>query len=273
MAPRLFPSNPADVMVIRNVTSNVITLSLPFARFGRLKFGGRGTIVKMATGSVAVFSPVNLTPEVHDTINSLGGDLKYIAALDMEHHLHLKSWKEAFPDAAIIAPEGLWEKRQSNPQTKDAGPFEHVFRKDAQGPQSISEEFDAEFETEYVHGHPSRELVFYHRPSRTLIEADLLFNLPAREQYSKSKESATSGLLTKIVSPLMSANSPATWQKRFVWYVLSSGDRAAFTESVRRIDGWDFNRLIPCHGDVVESGAKGVFRSVMEWFLADRKRV
>ncbi|PWY90889.1 putative nuclear protein Qri2/Nse4 [Aspergillus heteromorphus CBS 117.55] len=236
---------------------------------------------KMATGSVAVFSPVNLTPEVHETIASLGGTIKYIAALDMEHHLHLKAWKEAFPDAAIIAPEGLWEKRQSNPQTKDASPFEHVFRKDdkdatttpASRSQSISEEFDAEFETEYVHSHPSRELVFYHRPSRTLIEADLLFNLPAREQYSKTKESATSGILTKMVSPLLSTGSSTTWQKRFVWYVLSSGDRAAFAESVRRIDGWDFNRLIPCHGDVVESGAKGVYRSVMEWLLADRKHV
>lgn len=44
MAPQLFPANPSEVMVIRNVTSNVITLSLPFARFGRLKFGGRGTL-------------------------------------------------------------------------------------------------------------------------------------------------------------------------------------------------------------------------------------
>ncbi|PWY96476.1 putative nuclear protein Qri2/Nse4 [Aspergillus sclerotioniger CBS 115572] len=229
--------------------------------------------LKMETGSLAVFSPVNLTQEVRDTIAGLGGSVKYIAALDLEHHIHLTAWKEAFPDAAIIAPEGLWEKRQSNPKVKDAAPFEHVFRKESNGQQKISGEFDTEFETEYVHSHPSRELVFYHRPSRTLIEADLLFNLPAREQYSKTKESATSGVFTKMVSPLMTASSPATWQKRFVWYVLSSGDRQAFAESIRRIDKWDFNRLIPCHGDVIESGAKGVFRTVMEWFLADRKQV
>lgn len=228
--------------------------------------------MKLASGAIAVFSPVSLTPEVREAISSLGGHLKYIAALDLEHHINITSWKEAYPDAEIIAPEGLYEKRQSNPEYKDT-PFQHVFRKENHGQQKISEEFDSEFETEYVYGHPSRELVFLHKRSRTLIEADLLFNLPAREQYSKTGESATSGLLTKIISPLLSTNAPATWQKRFVWYILSSGDRKAFNESVRRIDKWDFNRLIPCHGDVVESGAKGVFRTVMEWHLEGRKNL
>lgn len=224
----------------------------------------------MATGSMAVFSPVSLTPEVHDTINALGGHVRYIAALDLEHHLQLTAWKEAFPDAEIIAPEGLWEKRQKNPAYKDTK-FGHVFTRSKEGKQSVSEEFDAEFETEYVYGHPSRELVFLHKPSRTLIEADLLFNLPAREQYSKTRE-GPSGLLTKIANTFMSATPPATLQKRFAWYVLARPDRRAFIQSMERIDQWDFNRLIPCHGDVVESGAKGVFRTVMEWFLDVHKK-
>lgn len=42
--PRLFPSNPSEVMVIRYVTPDIVTLSLPFSRFGLIKFGGRGTL-------------------------------------------------------------------------------------------------------------------------------------------------------------------------------------------------------------------------------------
>lgn len=267
MAPQLFPTNPDDVMVIRNVTSNVITMSLPFARFGRLKFGGRGTLVRMSTGSLAVFSPVSLTPAVQETISGLGGRVKYIAALDMEHHIHLTAWKNAFPDADIIAPEGLYEKRQPVPEYKDT-PFKYILKKEnKESGWPISEEFNQEFDTEYVYGHGSKELVFLHKPSCTLIEADLLFNLPAREQYSKTGEDATSGILTKLVQPLLSTAPPATMQKRFAWYILSKEDRGAFTESIRRIDKWEFNRLIPCHGDVIESGAKGVFRTVFEWFL------
>jgi hypothetical protein len=36
-----------------------------------------------------------------------------------------------------------------------------------------------------VYGHGSRELVFLHKPTRTVIEADLLFNLPAKEQIPR----------------------------------------------------------------------------------------
>jgi hypothetical protein len=42
--PQLFPPNPSDLMVIRAVTPNIITMSLPFARFGLWRFGGRGTL-------------------------------------------------------------------------------------------------------------------------------------------------------------------------------------------------------------------------------------
>ena len=31
-------------MVIRHVTPEIVTMSLPFARFGHLQFGGRGTL-------------------------------------------------------------------------------------------------------------------------------------------------------------------------------------------------------------------------------------
>ena len=225
----------------------------------------------MESGSMAVFSPVTLTPEVRDTIEALDGTVKYIAALDIEHHMHLTPWKEAFPDAEIIAPEGLWEKRQSNPDAYKDEKFEHIITKENSRHKKISDEFDAEFEMEYVYGHPSRELVFVHKPSRTLIEADLLFNLPAREQYSKTPD-GPSGILTKIANTFMSATPPATLHKRFAWYILATADKQAFIRSISRIDQWDFNRLIPCHGDVVESGAKGVFRTVMEWFIDAGKK-
>lgn len=42
--PQLFPSNPSATMVIRDITPNIVTMSLPFARFGIFRFGGRGTL-------------------------------------------------------------------------------------------------------------------------------------------------------------------------------------------------------------------------------------
>ena len=74
-------------------------------------------------------------------------------------------------------------------------------------------------------------------------------------------------MLTRFFIGLMNARGDAKWQRRFLWYVASSKDRKGFSQSMKRIDGWDFEKIIPCHGDVIESGGKGIFRKVMEWHL------
>lgn len=56
-------------------------------------------------------------------------------------------------------------------------------------------------------------------------------------------------------------------QQRMVWYGTSAGDRPGFAKSMQVIHGWDFDRLIPCHGDVIETGAKGIFEKIMAWHL------
>jgi len=110
-----------------------------------------------------------------------------------------------------------------------------------------------------------------HKPDKTLIEADMMFNLPAHEQYSRSGESATGGLWTRMFIAMQNTTGPATWQKRFLWYVASMGDRQGFAQSVKRINGWDFDRIVPCHGDVIETGAKGIFQ--VSWIISPFVRI
>ncbi|KAL5117625.1 hypothetical protein ACEQ8H_004518 [Pleosporales sp. CAS-2024a] len=273
MASKLVPSDPAKVMVIRDVVPRQITtLSVPFWRFGRIKIGGRSTIVRLQSGALAVFSPVALTDDVKAKVAELG-QVKYIAALDAEHHLFLGPWHAAYPAAHVLGPETLREKRAK--QHNEAVPFTFVFRApDGAAPpvSSISPEFDAEFDWEYVHGHVNKEIVFHHRPSRTLIQADLLFNLPATEQFSRAGVDAQSGVLTRVFGALQSAAGEAVWQKRIIWYGTSRGDRGAFHQSVARIHTWPFERIVPCHGDVIEGNAKSVFEKVFGWHLDAAKK-
>lgn len=81
----------------------------------------------------------------------------------------------------IAAPEGLWEKRKSNPEFRDTR-FDHTFKESKHGHQGVTAELDANLDIEYGHGHGSRELIFRYKPSKTVIEADLMFNLSTREQ-------------------------------------------------------------------------------------------
>ncbi|KAH8660736.1 hypothetical protein BGZ60DRAFT_413956 [Tricladium varicosporioides] len=277
MTSKLVPEKPEDVMVIRELVPNVTTFSVPFLRFGRIKFGGRATIVKLQSGNLAVFSPVALTPTVRSHLSKISpsGTVKYIAAPDIEHHIFLSAWHAAFPSAHIIAPEGLAEKRaKMNASDKEVTivPFGTVLTAKNKLDVKVSEEFDAEFDYEFVDAHPNKELVFHHRPSKTLIEADLLFNLPATEQYSRTGIDPTTGWATKLFAGLQNTKGAATWQKRMLWYVISSSDRAGFNASAQRIDKWGFENLVPCHGDSFVGDGKTVWEKVMGWHLEGGKK-
>jgi hypothetical protein len=123
-----------------------------------------------------------------------------------------------------------------------------------------------------VPSHINKELVFHHKPTRTLIQADLMFNLPATEQFSRTGVAANAGILTKIFGALQSTKGSAVWQKRLVWYGTSSSDRTGFNRSVERINKWGFERIIPCHGDVIEGNGKTVFEKVFGWHLEAAKK-
>ncbi|KAF2804036.1 uncharacterized protein BDZ99DRAFT_452549 [Mytilinidion resinicola] len=267
MSGKLVPKDPAKVMVIRQVVPNVITtFSVPFLRFGRIKIGGRGTVVRLQSGALAVFSPVALTDEVKATVASLG-EVKYIAALDIEHHIFLGPWHAAYPNAKVLGPEGLLEKRTK--QKNEDVPFSVVFT--ANKPTTVDSEFDSEFEYEFVAAHTNKEIVFNHKPTKTMIEADYIFNLPANEQYSKAGGHASDGILTKLFKAVNSTQGAAMGQRRFIWYAISSGDRKGYAASTAKINEWDFERIIPCHGDVIESGGKGIFQKIMAWHLESSK--
>jgi len=240
--------------------------------------------VRLQSGNLAVFSPVALTAEVKKRVSEMGR-VRYITAPDAEHHIFLDDWHKEYPDAKLIGPDALGPKRQKSGTPL---PFAHLWKKEddttvtttqtsigsARSSWSIDEEFDSEFDTEYVHSHPNKELVFNHRPTRTLIEADLLFNLPATEQMSKSGQSATSGWLTSFFSAMNSASAgrSSIWQKRFIWYLISAADRSGYNASVKRIAKWDFDRIIPCHGDVIETNGKTIYMHMFEWHLAGEKK-
>jgi len=118
-----------------------------------------------------------------------------------------------------------------------------------------------------VDTHASKELVFHYRPDKILIDADFLFDLPATEAYAKSGESVSAGIATKVFAAIMITSGSAVCQKRMIWYNFSAGDRKGYDESVKRIDKWDFDTMVPSHGDAIEGGGEEIFRKVFQWHL------
>jgi hypothetical protein len=230
--------------------------------------------VRLSSGALAVFSPVALTPEVKAKLVALGNNLRYIIAPDIEHHIFVSEWKAAFPTAVLIAVDGLPEKRSAQNDPKiGKETFDVVFKPDTKRTTSISAEFDEDFEYEYVNAHANKELVFFYKPDRVLIQADLLFNLPATEQYSRvpEKDRPNPGFLARQFIGLQTTQGDVKGLKRVIWYAFSRGDRPSFNESIKRINAWDFKIIVPCHGDVIEEGAKEAFEKVFDWHINGRK--
>jgi hypothetical protein len=91
------------------------------------------------------------------------------------------------------------------------------------------------------------EHVFLHVPSRTLMVADLVFNI-------ESHADAWTRLFFRLNGALNVLRPTRMFRSCIK-------DRAAFEVTVEEIFQWDFDRLVPCHGQIVETGAKARLRN------------
>ncbi|KAK7439383.1 hypothetical protein VKT23_017606 [Stygiomarasmius scandens] len=236
------PQHLAD-LVIREVTSNVWTFSRPFARFGIIPFGGRSTAIKLTSGDVWVLASTPLTDDTKETIDKLG-PVKWIMAGDFVHHLFLGEFKKAYPEAKVIGVEGLGAKKKAEGLILDG-----EYGKD---PADTRYGFEDEVKACYFFGFINKDVAFCHVPSKSLIVADLFMNLPATEQYSKSKSSPKLPFIGSL-------NHESNLLRRMLWNI--GKDKEAMRRDIKTVSDWDFERIIMCHGDVIEKDAKAAWNA------------
>jgi len=235
--------------VIREVTKGVWTFSKPFARFGVWPIGGRSTAIQLQNGAVWILASTPLDAETKEKLKDLG-EVQYIVGADAVHHLFLSDYKNAYPSAKLILPEAAIARHDD----KDLV-FDGVWGRDAPNTQYG---FEDEIEHCYFSGFKNKDIAFLHKPSKSLIQADLLMNLPAKEQYSKSKPP----------SALFNFNFGPSSSWLYPRLVRSLGeDKEAMRRDAKIVSGWDFDRIIPCHGDVIETNGKAAWNAVYKYFL------
>ncbi|KAH7868254.1 uncharacterized protein C8R40DRAFT_1074950 [Lentinula edodes] len=94
--------------------------------------------------------------------------------------------------------------------------------------------------------------------SKTMVQADILFNLPPTEQYSKSKSLAH--------VPFVGNFGPFSWSHRN--FASAKGeDKQAMQRHMKTAASWDFERMIPCHEDVIEVGDKNAWKAAYKAYL------
>ena len=224
------------------VADRLWTREMPLTVKG-LKVSTRMSVVRLSGegGGLWLHSPVALDRRLRETLDELGR-VRFVVCPNRGHHMFAGEYFAAYPDAGVYAVPGLLGKRPDLPF--------HGVLGDEPEPGWGQDLEQAIFRGERL----LREVVFYHRESRTLIVTDLV-------------QSAAPGspLLTRLVMRLVGIHE-GPGLPRHIRLVFR--DKAAARASLERVLSWDFDRIVLAHGPLVETGGKAVLREAYSSFLS-----
>lgn len=197
----------------------------------RIRFMGVGMparmlAIRLGDGGVLVHSPSRFTDDLRQAVDAIG-PVRGLIAPNNFHHLFMNDWREAYPEATMFVAPSLTKKR-----------------KDLDDGETLTDEAPAlwadEMDQVVWGGIPKlAEVAFFHRPSGTLINTDMMHNLRHDPSW-----------LTRVAWKSLGAYGrfgPSKLERRW------TKDSAALRESIDRILEWDFRRVTVAHGDILEA--------------------
>ncbi len=206
-------------------------------RFAGVELGRIMTVIELSSGGLFVQSPAELTPALEAALDERG-DVRFVAPASKLHgHLYMEQYATAYPDAELLAAPGLAARRPDLT-------FDHLLG-DTPDPR-----WAPDIGQVAIVGHRwLTELAYFHRPSRTLVLGDVGFHI-----------GSSSPLKTRLVARALRVYERVGPPVEFR---LTIANAESFRRSIRDVLAWDFDRVIPGHGEIVETGGK---RAVLEGF-------
>lgn len=188
------------------------------------------SVIRLASGKLIIHSTGPFSTDDVAEIAGMGEPVWLIDTL-LRHDTFTEKGRAAFPNARYLAPAGF------------PLPCEPLLPPPA--------EWQEEIAIASVDGAPDfGEVVMLHRPSRTLIVADLLFHF-------ENDESWWTKLL--LAAATVGGHFQPGMTKPFKAAIKNS---AAFRASIDNVLAWDFDRIIVGHGVPIESGGREKLKRV-----------
>jgi hypothetical protein len=195
------------------------------------------TVLRLADGTLLLHSPVALTPERRAAVEALG-PVAHLYAPNTFHHLRIGDWAAAFPSARLHAPARLARKRRDLKIDRPHGAPEPAFA-------GVIDEVQ-------VDGFRLEETALFHRPSRTLVVADLVHNV-GRPTHR----------WTALYTRAMGFQDRVAVSRVIRWTAFS--DRAAARRSVDQLLALPFDRIVVGHGAPLLEGAREALAAAYRW--------
>jgi hypothetical protein len=217
---------------VQQLAENVWILKYPLKLLG-LEAGRTVTVVRVRSGKVVIHSTAPFTDEDVLQIHALG-EPAWMLDATLFHDTFAAEGKNAFPAARYLAPPGFAPR--SGISTEPVWP---------------PPEWGGELEVLPLAGMKANEHFVFHRPSRTLIVCDCLFN------FGQSG----SPWARFVVRRLMGLKNGIGMSAFFRFMIR---DRASFKTSIASALEWDFDRIVVGHGEVIATDARQVFLRELE---------
>lgn len=129
-----------------------------------VEMGRRMTVIRLPSGELFVHSPMSLDDELCRQLAELGAVRFVLPASNLHGHLTMGDYRDAYPDAQLFAVAGLADKRSD-------------LDFDGELPDDADPGWSDVLEWKVLRGVPKiTEVVFFHRPTRTLVVGDTCFN-------------------------------------------------------------------------------------------------
>lgn len=220
--------------MLTQIHSNLYICPVPYRTFG-LAIGRQLIVARLPGGGLWILSPIPWTPELRSMLSRLG-EVRHVIAPNCQHDECLKEFQAEYPGAIFHAAPRLARMRQDiRFAAQPLSDQPHPDWADIIGQHLVA-------------GIPwLNEIVFLHRPSRSLIVTDLAFNFGSDGHWLVKFSARCDGILGRL--------GPTRWLKSRMH------DRAAVRASIDLLLKWDFDRIIVGHGRNIETGGKEALRS------------
>ncbi len=195
--------------------------------FSGVRLRARTTIVRLEDASLLVHSPCPPSDALVAELRALG-PVRWLVVPNCFHHLGTPAAAAKFPDAKVVGPASA---PSHNPELKL-----DLHLDDVEVAEAVPE-----IEALPLRGVPFLdETLLYHRPTQTLLGADVVLSAHAADHWTWRWAGRITGCFDRVrVPPDVRKKIP---------------DKAAATSSLRAVLARPAKRLVVAHADVIEDG-------------------
>jgi hypothetical protein len=226
-------------MALRSITDGLWAFETEIRVSAGFYLPLRSTLVRLDGGALALVSPVRLGDDEAAEADALGA-VEHLIAPNLWHHLFLRAASARWPNAKVWGPRALANKRSDlrfDGVLEEAGRIGGALRVlPIEGLDKVG------------------ECALLHEPSRSLLLTDTVFNV-----------SEPRAGLTSLILRIVGAHRKLAMSRAERWMC---SDRAKLAASSRAILDAGFDRLVPAHGDIIDSGAQPQLEEAWAWSLA-----